>query len=137
MAKKIKIEDEIIEETEFYIVTKHKGRNGANYRVYNKNFDCFVYCSKYRIIKSALVCKNEFGSLLYYNHEVPQYYSEEDQEIECLELEELKSKHIDGKDLILIKYLDENFNIKEGMIDSDGNLKAVTIDELVGVIGVD
>ncbi len=134
--KKKQLEDcEIKHESEFYVITK-KNKNDKFFRIYHKNSDTVITCSKYYIIKSAIIYKNEFGSMLYYNEDVPQYYSDEDQEINTLEIADIKYKEIDKIQLILIKYRDENGNIADAVIDADGNFKTISIDTLTSILEI-
>lgn len=134
MKKKQIVNSKIEFENEYYVVAKHS--NNKMFRVYHKTNDTVITCSKYFIVKSAIIYKNEFGSLFYYNEDVPQYYSEEDQEVIALEIDEVKYKKISNKQLILIKYKDENGNSKDGIIDADGNFKVISVDTLSSILEI-
>ena len=119
MAKKLKVEGKIVEETEFYKVTK-SDENGKFY-IFGKVDDALYVACEYKIVGSA-VLENNYGQKFYSNFVNPQAFGQGRCLTHRFEIDSWKTKVVDGVEQTAIKYFDEKGYKYIRYVDEQGNL---------------
>ena len=119
MAKKLKVEGKIVEETEFYKVIK--SRENGKFYIFCKFNDGYYTADNYKIIGSA-VLQDEKGSKQYWNTVNWQPFGQGRSLCYVMEIDSWKTKVVDGVEQTAIKYFDEKGYKYIRYVDEQGNL---------------
>lgn len=119
MAKKFKVEGEIVEENEFYKVIK-SDENGKFY-IFSKYDDTFWTCDKYKIIGTAVLQAN-YDYKNYCNMLNMQPYGQGRSLAYVIGIDSWKTKVVDGKEQTVVTYYDEKGYKYIRYVDEEGNL---------------
>ena len=119
MAKKIKIEGEIVEQNEFYKVIKESST--GKFYIFSKYDDTMYTASEYKIIGTA-VLENNNGEKFYSNFVNSQAFGQGRCLSNRMEIDSWKTKVVEGKEQTVVKYFDEKGYKYIRYVDEQGNL---------------
>ena len=119
MAKKIKIEGEVVEQTKNYKVIKEAAT--GEYVILSKFDDSMYRADAYKIIGYA-VLQDENGSKHYWNLKNWQLHGQGKHKCYVIVIDSWETTNVDGKEETKIKFVNERGNKFVRFIDEEGNL---------------
>lgn len=118
MAKKIKFEGELVEQTKHYKVLKRKD---GEFCILSRYDDTVYHADNYKLIGYA-VLKEYNGSKQYWNMKNWQLHGQGKSTCYAMLIDSWETETVDGKEETSIKYHNERGNKFVRFIDEEGNL---------------